>query len=143
MKVKIVSLITLAAVAVLIIFAVRSKYQENKEVTKEDGHIDYIVNIDEFIPAFKPNMLPGDLKYSDKIIVITGTFNQICTSPTEITVSLVSSSCNYVFCKFEKNQENIEKLKDLREPTKITIKGKCYISFCTIKLKLCSLITKP
>lgn len=136
-----VLIIFVIAIVVTIVVSTITTH-DSKGVT-EDKPADYKLTVKELYKAYNPNEIPGELKYTNKILVVTGFFKRLSLR-SNINVTLISlDEKSIIFCNFKKNETNIKLLERLKKFDKVTVKGLYKRDACcsTFYLTYCMLVT--
>lgn len=134
-------IIFIIVIVVMIVVSIITTH-DSKGIT-EDKPADYKLNVKELYKAYNPNEIPGELKYTNKILVVTGFFKRLSLH-SNINVTLISlDEKSIIFCNFKKNETNIKLLEHLKKFDKVTIRGLYKRDPCcsTFSLTYCTLVT--
>ncbi|MEO6252154.1 MAG: hypothetical protein ABIO79_02580 [Ferruginibacter sp.] len=88
-----------------------------------DVKADYTVNAIEFIQEFKQDMVAANKKYSERIIVVSGTVSAIEAADTTANIKMIDSSSAYIIFAFQ--QQHLNEAKQLKVGDRVSIKGSC------------------
>ena len=84
----------------------------------------YIVDANTFLKEFQQSDSLANLKYKEKIVTVNGTVSEIETMDTVVNIKMIDTATDaYVIFAFQ--QEQISKVKLVKEGEKISIKGSC------------------
>lgn len=118
-KALIAGFILLLAGAVAIWYLFTLKFDDTAQ-TKAD----YTVNALEFIHEFEKGDSLANVKYAEKMIVVTGIVTEIEKADTTINLKMADvESGSYIIFAFQK--QNMEEPKKVKEGDKVSIKGSC------------------
>jgi len=106
------------------------------DIRKEKGGIE--VTAIDLLKAFQQDELAGNAKYVDKVLIVSGTVNNIQTdSSGQATVSLQTNDLlAAVTCSFYQDEESVKKIKT---GSPVRIKGVCTGMLTDVVLNKCSL----
>lgn len=142
MTTKIKHLLSATAVATFLVLAVAStdEKQKEKEVAETEATTPAItVSPDQLYADYEANEVAADLKYKDKVLIVTGTVNDIAKDITdEIYVTINTGEMfGSIQCFFATSHTN--EAAGLKKGQTITIKGKCEGKMMNVLLRGCSL----
>ena len=138
MTTKIKHLLSATTFAAFIVLAVASS--DNKQTEKEVSEMEAIeVSPQQLYSDYKANEVAADLKYKDKVLIVTGKVNTIGKDiMDEIYVTINTGEMfGEVKCSFSDKHTN--KAAGLKQGQTVTIKGKCDGKVISILLSGCSL----
>ena len=109
--------ICISAFAVWYIF--NEKFTDTK---KRDAA--FTIEAQSFLKEFQQNDSLANIKYKEKIVTINGVVSEIETMDSVVNIKMVDTITDaYVIFAFQ--QEQMEKVKLVKEGDKISIKGSC------------------
>jgi tRNA_anti-like len=104
-------------------FAVWYLFNEKfTDTTKRDAA--YSIDAQSFIKEFQQNDSLANIKYKEKIITVNGIVSEIETMDSIINIKMIDTTTDaYVIFGFQ--DEQIAKVKTIKEGDKISVKGSC------------------
>lgn len=99
------------------------KMYNKPHVNVAETSSDITLKATKIVDDFSTDENTANQKYLDKIIKVTGTISSIETENENIIIGLAGNDFGNVMCYFSK--ENKTKLNNLKEGTKISVKGIC------------------
>jgi Tfp pilus assembly protein PilV len=124
MKSWIKKLILLIVIIVAILGAIAWYLFNEKftDTTKRDAA--FSIDAQSFIKEFQQNDSLANIKYKEKIITVNGTVSEIETMDSIINIKMIDTTTDaYVIFGFQ--DEQITKVKTIKEGDKISVKGSC------------------
>jgi Tfp pilus assembly protein PilV len=92
------------------------------DTTKRDAAFN--IDAQSFIKEFQQNDSLANIKYKEKIITVNGTVSEIETMDSIINIKMIDTTTDaYVIFGFQ--NEQIAKVKTIKEGDKISVKGSC------------------
>ena len=138
------------AIAVVVLGAIAVWYIFNEKFT-DTLKVDASYNVDaqSFLKEFTKNDTLANKKYVEKIITVNGIISEVETMDSTINLKMTDTITNaYIIFAFQ--NEQIEKIKLLKEGDKVSIKGSCsggvysdILETETINFKRCILNKQP
>lgn len=103
-----------------------SSNYETKSEKEEEKIIEYTsVSVDEMVDDLEENAVSASDKYKDKYLEVTGILEVIDSSGDYISLYPdIDFALTGVQC-YIKNDEQLEKVKNMKKGDKVTLKGKC------------------
>lgn len=142
MTTKIKHLLSATTFAAFIVLAVASSdnKQTEKEVSKQEANTPAIeVSPQQLYSDYEANEVAADLKYKDKVLIVTGKVNTIGKDIMDAIYVTINTGEMFgaVQCSFSDNHTN--EAAGLKKGQTVTIKGKCDGKMMNILLSGCTL----
>jgi len=117
------SLIVTAVVILSAIFFVWYLFNEKfTDTTKSKAH--FTLSSNDLIREYEKNTTAANVKYADKILVVSGIVSETETVDTSVNIKFTDEESGaYIIFAFQ--DQNIGEARKIREGEKIKIKGSC------------------
>jgi len=141
MTTKIRHLLSATAVAVFFVLAIASSDDKATETEISANTPEISISAQQLYQEYDENEVAADLKYKDKVLLVSGTVDEIAKDITDnIYVTLKGDEfIGDAQCFFADN--HTDEAAQLKKGMKITIKGMCDGKMMNILLRGCSLQT--
>ncbi len=84
----------------------------------------FVVDAQSFLKEFQQSDSLANLKYKEKIVTVNGIVSEIETMDSIVNIKMIDTTTDaYVIFGFQ--NEQVEKVKTLKEGDKISVKGSC------------------